>query len=626
MTIIRLAGFSGENRATHPILLPETVGTTSLNQKPGRGDLRPWKTPSTVATVPSGRKTIYRVGRDTADNSAYWASWTGVVHAVRGFDPDDTTERTYYTGDGVPKITNNTNLDGVDPQVNPGAWVRHLGVPAPTTGPTVSDIITPNLNVTTVNTVASTQTYDGYSYLSTVTPHGYAVGGTMTWEGPSGNTGAFAVFSVVDADTVSVVTPGTVSAPEVTDFAGYKLTYSPPEGEVADTETRFYCYTYVSDVGWESAPSPPSTQVDCVVGSNATIGGFAAPPSVGNLSIVKIRVYRTQAGASGSADFYLMQELAYPGTASDVGQTLGEVLPTTTWLTPPEDLSSLTSLWNGMLAGITGTSVRFCEAYVPYAWPIAYDVVPPDAKPVALGVYGQNLLVLTTGRPLLVTGTSPDSMDQQPIDMHQGCIASRSVVSMGYGVIWASMDGLMMYGSGGAKMLTAGLMTRDDWQAITPSSIVGKMYEGMYFGSYESGSGRKGFFIDPANPTGIYFLETGYEGLHYDELLDQLFVLDGTSVKRWDAGTDMTYTFKSKLYRMPQPTRAFSCAQVIADGAVTFKLYADGVLKHTQAVTNTEAFRLPAGYHCNTVQLELIGSSPVQGVVMAHSMKELSTT
>ena len=83
--MIRWAGFQGENRAIHPKLLNEAVGVKSVNQKPGRGDLRPWKTPLQVATVPAGRKTIYRMGRDVANEADYWLSWTGVVHAVRGF-------------------------------------------------------------------------------------------------------------------------------------------------------------------------------------------------------------------------------------------------------------------------------------------------------------------------------------------------------------------------------------------------------------------------------------------------------------------------------------------------------------------------------------------------------------
>lgn len=48
MAVIRWAGFAGENRALHPKLLGDTVGTVSRNQKPGRGDLRPWRNPYTV--------------------------------------------------------------------------------------------------------------------------------------------------------------------------------------------------------------------------------------------------------------------------------------------------------------------------------------------------------------------------------------------------------------------------------------------------------------------------------------------------------------------------------------------------------------------------------------------------
>ena len=40
MAIIRQGNFLGEGRALHALLLPEGVGVTSLNQKPGRGDLR----------------------------------------------------------------------------------------------------------------------------------------------------------------------------------------------------------------------------------------------------------------------------------------------------------------------------------------------------------------------------------------------------------------------------------------------------------------------------------------------------------------------------------------------------------------------------------------------------------
>ena len=546
MAVIRWTSFAGENRAIHPKLLPDAVGTLSRNQKPGRGDLRAWKAPAQVATVPAGRQTIYRMGRDVASDSTYWLSWTGVVHAVRGFDATDTTERTYYSGDGIPKVTSNLSLDGTDPQDNPGTNWRPMGLPAPSAACTLT-----------------------------------ATGGSAT-----------------------------------------------------TTEVYYYVYTYVNDWGWESAPSPVSAMLTRKPDATTTITGFSAVPT-GNYNVNRIRIYRTQTGISGTTEFFFLREVTYGTTSTtDDNRDLGEVLPTGTWLPAPgvptgagideSNLKCLTALWNGMMAGITGNSVRFCEAYVPYAWPIAYDVVPPDAKPVALGVFGQSLLVLTTGRPLLVSGMSPESQDQQPLEMLQGCIAERSVVSMGSGVAWASEDGLCWYGSGGARILTAGLMTREDWQALKPETIIGKMYEGLYFGSYDDGSGRKGFMIEPGNPQGIFFLDTGYAGMHFDELRDQLYVLDGTAIKKWDAGATMTYQARSKVFRAPKPLN-FAAAEVVADAyPVTFKLYADGVLKHTQSVTSRSPFRLPGGFLALDWQMELDGTQPVQGCALGTSITELA--
>ena len=533
MPVIRLSGFAGENRALHPMLLPDSVGVTSRNQKPGRGDFRPWKQPSTVATVPAGRQTIYRMGRDVASDSNYWLSWTGVVHAVRGFDVEDTTERTYYTGDGAPKVTDNTIALASAPYPTAS---RPLGIPAPISAPVAQ----------------------------------------------------------VDAGQWS----GT-------------------------NETVFYVYTYVNDWGWESAPSPVSLEVTKPTDATVTLNGFSSPPA-GNYNINRLRIYRTQTGST-AAEFFFMSEVALGTTqVVDSNADLGEVLPTTTWLMPPADLSFLTALWNGMLAGISGNAVRLCEPYTPYAWPIAYDVVPADGKPVALGVFGQSLLVLTTGRPVLAQGSAPDAMDQQPLEIPQGCVSAQSAVSMGAGVAWASEDGLCWYGAGGARILTAGIMTREDWQALNPASIIGRMYEGLYFGSYDDGSGRKGFFIDPSAPQGIYFMDVGYTALHFDELQDQLYVLSSTNVQKWDAGAPMTARFKSKVFRAPRPVN-FGCAEVVADTyPVTFKLYADGALKHTQAVTSRSPFRLPSGFMALDWQIEVETTGAIQGVSVANSMAELA--
>jgi hypothetical protein len=165
-------------------------------------------------------------------------------------------------------------------------------------------------------------------------------------------------------------------------------------------------------------------------------------------------------------------------------------------------------------------------------------------------------------------------------------------------------------------------MLREDWQALVPSSIIGQMYEGLYLGSYDDGSGRKGFVLDP-NGGGIFFLDTGYTAMHFDSLKDQLYVLDGTNVGKWDAGSSMTYRSRSKLFRQAYPMN-YAAAVVTANAyPVTFRMYADGVLKHTQTVADRNPFRLPSGYRAFEYQFELEGTNPIQDLLVSTSVEEL---
>jgi hypothetical protein len=500
------------------------------------------------------------MGRDVASDANYWLSWPTVVHAMRGSDKG-TTERTYYTGDGAPKVTDSTLALASAPYPTSS---RPMGLPAP-----ASPI------------VAST------------------------------NAGAW----------------------------------------TGDATDRFYTYTYVNDWGWESAPAAPSAISTRPSDATVSLSGMASPPA-GNYGIDRVRVYATQAGSGGTAEFFFLREVAIGAVGSgtsDDNRALSEVMATTDWLPAPTDLSHLTPMWNGMAAGISEGAVRFCQPYVGYAWPFAYEAIVPDGDAVALGTFGQTLVVLTNSTPMLMAGTSSDSMDQAPTEFSQACIAPRSAVSMGAGVAWASNDGLCWIGNGGAKIITAGIMLRDDWLALRPETIVGQMYEGAYLGSYDDGAGRKGFLIDPINPRGIFFFDQGFEAMHFDSLQDQLYILDGANVKRWDAGALMTMRIKSKVFRAPHPTN-FAALELVADSyPVTLRLDAVGLaaadvtkwvaakpfllsaptpttLRYTVAVTSRNPVRLPAGYMATDWQMEIETTSAVQGVAVASTMTELAQT
>jgi len=543
MGVIRLSGFMGAAMAKHPKLLPESVGVTSLNQKLGRGDLRPCKAPLNVATVGGGRKSIYRMGRDVPSDTNYWLSWTTPVNVVRGYNTADTGERTCYSGDDFPKWTDTTKALGGSP---PTAW-RALGIPAPAAAPTLA-----------------------------------ASGGTST-----------------------------------------------------DSETRAYCYTYVTDAGEESAPSA-ATLITLKPDDTVTLTGLSAAPA-GSYGITLIRIYRTESTSSGSDFFFLREISSALTTTTDDNRDLQEVLATTTWVPAPgvpqggasnlteSALKSLTGLWNGMMGGIAGRGIRFSEPFSPYAWPLQYELVPSDVTPVACAAFGQTLVVVTNGKPVVVTGVSPESMDEQPVDFLQACVSELSVVSMGSGVAWASPDGLAYIGSDGSRILTASMLTKEDWQTLKPETIIGAFFEGRYYGFYEPSPGvKKSFMLDPGNTAGLYFSDIGADAVYVDDLQDAMYVLNGTSVQKWDAGAGKTVTFKSKVFEMPSATRAFARAKVVADVyPVTLKVYADGNLVLTHTVADGNVFSLPGGYWANNFQVELVATGAVQGFAMAHSVEEL---
>jgi hypothetical protein len=175
--------------------------------------------------------------------------------------------------------------------------------------------------------------------------------------------------------------------------------------------------------------------------------------------------------------------------------------------------------------------------------------------------------------------------------------------------------------------------------------MVAGIYEGAYLGFYtDAGAVRRGFLIDPINPTGIFFLDQGYDALFFDELQDALYVLDGTDVKKWDAGVAMmTATFRSRVFFTP-PTN-LKAARVTADAyPVTVKvdagpfkadeqakilaarplLSAVGTthVRYTKAVADQNPFPLPDGFLATDWQVQVETTQPVQAVVLATTIKE----
>ena len=131
MAVISIKSFGGVTPKVPPRYLPETAAQVAVNCDVFSGSLKPMSgVGSAVATLTKVGTplTIYRFGQDTISDSQYWFHWTTDVNVCRSQITGDTSEWTFYTGDGAPKATYAAiALSGA----NYPAVSRPLGLPAP---------------------------------------------------------------------------------------------------------------------------------------------------------------------------------------------------------------------------------------------------------------------------------------------------------------------------------------------------------------------------------------------------------------------------------------------------------------------------------------------------------------
>jgi hypothetical protein len=395
-----------------------------------------------------------------------------------------------------------------------------------------------------------------------------------------------------------------------------------PDAEERIIDSRYYVYTYVTDRDEESAPSPVSDLIES--DQNDTVGlSLTAPPTGRNVS--KWRIYRSNTGANDAAFQFLREGVVATLTYTDTVKSsdLLEVIPSLTWSEPPANLQGLTGMPNGIMAGFFGNTVAFCEPYVPYAWPVDYQI-STEHPIVAMASFGQTLVVGTRGSPYYVSGADSASMSAVKMDSRQSCVSARSMISVDGGVIYASPDGLCVADNQGIRVLTQGIMNRVEWQALDPASLVCAFHDGVIY------------FYGSTGVTYSINLSTGKMStvdigaittLYVDNVTDKLYSAYGTNVKSlFTAGSVRTATWKSKIFVMPRQL-GFAWLVIESDfnAPITVKLYGDGVLRHTATVSSRLPVRLPAGEFLE-YQIEVSGTDRWNSITIASSTAELQAT
>ena len=367
-------------------------------------------------------------------------------------------------------------------------------------------------------------------------------------------------------------------------------------------------------------------------------------------------------GGNGGTLYHDVAETTPTGTARYWGQSsydfvddydptaLSDILTTDEYARPPPNMQGLVAIQNSILAGFSGNEIYFSEPGQPHAWPLRYTLTL-EHNIVKLVAYGGAMIALTVAYPYLIDGSDPANMAVRKVDALYPCVSRRSVVTMDYGVVYATHDGLAVISqSAGTQIATKVLFEQDTWNStLDPSTIVAVYFGDSYLASHSTG----GFVFERNEQVGGYFATVNYPAVAaaYDSFTGRLYYSAGSNgdIYEWDSPGQpaLTQEWKSRVI-ISKETVNFSAARVVADygppspvweavtttwsttvltwGAtnnIEFKLWADKSLVFTELVDNSKVFRLPTGYRTDTYEVGVTGSVRVRAIHLGLSSSGL---
>jgi hypothetical protein len=305
MPAVILQKFLGEAPKIAPELLPDAAAQIASNLKLYSGDLIPYRIPKNIGSVGLNGviKTIYPMRNPVDPTDLKWLAWLNDVNVTITTSLGDEEQRIYYTGDGVPKVTNYDLAVGATTPY-PSDYYQ-LGLPLPISVPSTS---TASFGAKTTSTYARDS--GNTATVTTAIAHDLRSGQKVTVSGFTTTIGK--AFNATNVE---------VSVLSSTSFSYYNVgsavtATSDATGSVnlaGNTITRNYVYTWVTPWGEESIPSEPSTTIYVKEGQSITVGNLPnAKPGVPVKNFIQgIRLYRTITSNSGT-EYFRLRTLWFP--------------------------------------------------------------------------------------------------------------------------------------------------------------------------------------------------------------------------------------------------------------------------------------------------------------------------
>lgn len=569
--------------------IPDTAGQTATNCEFSNGTIQPID--ELGSNLHDGGETIY------LDNGT-WRNWGEIRHVVPSPVSDT---RIIYT-------------DGVEPKIRDGATEYPLAVPAPIAGPGAES------RAKTSSPIVYTWYYfyeepDGSKADAAslpTPPAATVVAKVYTLE--SGDIPAkvaasadarfimWATLEDTDGNYLGKVVPSPAYSSSDTDaqFAGAliqgdlvvgtdaTLTFSYVSTYASTyTISRYYVMTFIRDWGDggidESAPSPVSNEVLVDPSQDAYLDTFSSIPS--GYGITGMRIYRTETGESGETDYFFVAEITpatsnFLDTAASSTVVLNNILDTSGYDEPDDELEGVRYHPGGFLVAFKGKYLYCSKPYAPHLW--GRDFYPVDHAIQGLGVVEQSIAVLTSGHPVWFTGSAPNALVPDRVRKNLACRSAQSIVITDTSVVYASTRGAIEISPGGTANLTDSLYTGDQWNDLDPSNMI-FAYQNSRLFMFMSDKLRILRLDNGAMD--LSEVEQTAESVFVDPETDRLYLSSNYSIYEWGAGSNRTYTFKSKTFVAPKVW----CPSVVrvsraSEGSFILRLYANGVLNFEREI------------------------------------------
>jgi hypothetical protein len=417
-----------------------------------------------------------------------------------------------------------------------------------------------------------------------------------------------------------------------------------------------YVYTFVNDLGEESAPSLPSATIlrpDGVAVTVTTPTSLPSGVSESDYFVETKRIYRAATGSTGTAFLFVaeipLSQADYVDTLTDTA--LGEVLPSDIWELPPSDLEGILALPNGVMVGFSKNQLCFSAQNYPHAWPVSYRL-NTDTDIVGIGNIDTTVVIGTQSFLYVASGNDPSAYSMSKFEVPHAASSKLSFAYItGLGVVFSGPQGLMVVrGIGQASNLTEEVFTLRQWKALDPTSIFSVAHDDIYFMFWNNGTDSGCYAVDlRQGGFGVAEMAFHASAAYVDPITDTMYLVldqdfepdtavlpippsapvytDGLTIYEFE-GDDtqlMTFRWRTQLWLEPYP--AFhSIAQVRAESYdnLVARFYGDGVLLDEIVVDGEVEFTLtPPDEAYSTFEMELIGTDTVRELMAADDVLEL---